>query len=259
MTASEWETSDNPVVLYDYLTYKTEMSNGIVKRHAYARLSKRKSRLLAVACCRGVCPDVCHDDIDYQGQLIIDVAERFADGLVIEAVRGRMARLISRSPPAGTTDIALEVINILWATIIAVPMVHEVILSSLALGLLPQTVATWIRDVAGNPLAPVVLPTTEPDCHNCNGYGTLEPLVCADCHGTGKQNATCPWLTWNDGTVPKLAETIYTKRAYHLCPILADALEDAGCHISSILRHLRDTSISHVRGCWAIDLLTCRT
>ena len=37
-------------------------------------------------------------------------------------------------------------------------------------------------------------------------------------------------------------------------PILADALEDAGCDDSDILSHCRSGPV-HVRGCWVVDLL----
>ena len=37
-------------------------------------------------------------------------------------------------------------------------------------------------------------------------------------------------------------------------PILADALEDAGCDNADFLNHCRSESL-HVRGCWALDLL----
>jgi hypothetical protein len=37
-------------------------------------------------------------------------------------------------------------------------------------------------------------------------------------------------------------------------PILADALEDAGCIETAMLNHCRDGG-GHVRGCWAIDRL----
>jgi hypothetical protein len=36
--------------------------------------------------------------------------------------------------------------------------------------------------------------------------------------------------------------------------VLADALEDAGCTNADLLDHLRGPG-SHVRGCWAVDLL----
>jgi hypothetical protein len=37
-------------------------------------------------------------------------------------------------------------------------------------------------------------------------------------------------------------------------PILADAMEDAGCTDADILDHLRGPG-PHVRGCWVLDLL----
>jgi hypothetical protein len=62
------------------------------------------------------------------------------------------------------------------------------------------------------------------------------------------------WLAWNDGTVPKLAQTIYDDRRFDLLPILADALEEAGCDHADILTHCRGPG-PHVRGCWVVDLL----
>lgn len=63
-----------------------------------------------------------------------------------------------------------------------------------------------------------------------------------------------PWLTWNSSTVPKIAQAIYDDRAFDRMPILADALEDAGCDNADILNHCRSGS-EHVRGCWVLDLL----
>jgi len=41
-------------------------------------------------------------------------------------------------------------------------------------------------------------------------------------------------------------------------PILADALQDAGCNNDDILDHCRGSG-QHVRGCWVIDLLLGKT
>ncbi len=60
--------------------------------------------------------------------------------------------------------------------------------------------------------------------------------------------------TWNNGTVPKLAQTIYDDRRYDIMPILGDALEDAGCTDVQILDHCRGPG-PHVRGCWVVDLI----
>jgi hypothetical protein len=60
------------------------------------------------------------------------------------------------------------------------------------------------------------------------------------------------WLT---DTVRALARGIYEQKAFERMPILADALQDAGCENEDILNHCRDTACDHVRGCWVLDLL----
>ena len=62
------------------------------------------------------------------------------------------------------------------------------------------------------------------------------------------------WLAWQAGTVPKLATLIYGAKRFDELPVLADALEEAGCTDADIISHLRDPG-PHVRGCWALDLV----
>ncbi len=62
------------------------------------------------------------------------------------------------------------------------------------------------------------------------------------------------WQTWHAGTIPRLAEGIYQERAFDRLPVLADALEEAGCADPAILAHCREPG-EHVRGCWVVDLL----
>ena len=71
-------------------------------------------------------------------------------------------------------------------------------------------------------------------------------LRCASVHSAS--------LSWNGGTVLKLAQCIYDERAFDRLPILADALEEAGCTEQAILDHCRGPG-PHVRGCWVIDLI----
>jgi len=80
-----------------------------------------------------------------------------------------------------------------------------------------------VRDIFGNPFSPV----------------TLDPR-------------------WRSETVVALAGGIYAERAFDRMPILADALEDAGCDHADILNHCRGDG-PHVRGCWVVDLLLGRT
>jgi hypothetical protein len=59
------------------------------------------------------------------------------------------------------------------------------------------------------------------------------------------------WLT---STAVDLAHTMYESRDFSPMPILADALEEAGCGDADVLAHCRGDG-PHVRGCWVVDLL----
>jgi hypothetical protein len=92
-----------------------------------------------------------------------------------------------------------------------------------ALSLLEDWPKGWlVREVAGNPFRPA----------------RIDPA----------------WLSWNGETVVHIARSIYDERAFGRLPILADALEDAGCDDTDILNHCRGDG-PHVRGCWVVDLL----
>ena len=74
-----------------------------------------------------------------------------------------------------------------------------------------------IRDIFGNPFRPV----------------TFDP-------------------NWRTSTVVALAQQMYDSRDFAPMPILADALQDAGCEHPDILAHCRGEG-PHVRGCWVVD------
>jgi hypothetical protein len=63
-----------------------------------------------------------------------------------------------------------------------------------------------------------------------------------------------PDQTWLTATVVSIAQAIYDDRAFDRLPIVADALEEAGCTNADILGHCRSPG-PHVRGCWVVDLL----
>jgi hypothetical protein len=54
--------------------------------------------------------------------------------------------------------------------------------------------------------------------------------------------------------VAHVVQGIYDEHRFGDLPILADALEDAGCGDSEILGHCRGPR-PHARGCWVLDLL----
>ena len=59
---------------------------------------------------------------------------------------------------------------------------------------------------------------------------------------------------WRTPTAVALARGIYDDRAFDRLPILADALQDAGCDNEEVLNHCRGPG-PHVRGCWVVDLI----
>jgi hypothetical protein len=60
---------------------------------------------------------------------------------------------------------------------------------------------------------------------------------------------------WRSDTAVPLAKHIYEARDFSAMPILADALQDAGCEREAVLAHCRDPQQVHVRGCWVVDLV----
>jgi hypothetical protein len=62
------------------------------------------------------------------------------------------------------------------------------------------------------------------------------------------------WLRWQDGCVVRLARAIAADGAFDRLPMLADALEEAGCTHPDILAHCRQPG-AHGGACWVVDAL----
>jgi hypothetical protein len=60
---------------------------------------------------------------------------------------------------------------------------------------------------------------------------------------------------WRTDTAVSLAKQMYESREFSAMPILADAIQDAGCDSTAVLDHCRDPHATHVRGCWVVDLV----
>lgn len=74
----------------------------------------------------------------------------------------------------------------------------------------------------------------------------------------GSDMIQAEWLTWNCGTVLNIARAIAPARTWDDLPILADALEEAGCDNQEILTHCRERHLGlgpTPSGCWVIDAI----
>jgi hypothetical protein len=112
-----------------------------------------------------------------------------------------------------------------------------------------------LRELFGGWLGPVGEETTWLPGGLPRGLHRLDrPEVWCRLPGVRPPSLRPEWLAWNDGTALRLARLIDDEGAYHLLPILGDALEDAGCDDGELLRHCRGDG-PHLRGCWVVDLL----
>lgn len=58
---------------------------------------------------------------------------------------------------------------------------------------------------------------------------------------------------WRTRAAVALARTLYESGDFATIPVLADALQDAGCEDPDVLGHCRDPDQPHVRGCWVVE------
>jgi hypothetical protein len=199
------------------------------------KATKRKLRLFAVACCQRIA----HLLLDPRSQAALWAAERLAEGERKSAGRelGVAAEAYYDASGKGCRDARFAACQVVAPS--ARGAARYTAANALAAVRWDQRRDTRIkkgtnapsrvekaaqlslmRDIFGNPFRPVKLDRT--------------------------------WLT---SDVLALARGIYAERAFDRMPILADALQDAGCANEDVLAHCRDTQLTHVRGCWVVDLL----
>ncbi len=226
MTEAEWLASIDPDPMLDFLRGKA---------------SDRKLRLFACACVRRVWLRMEEAVVPEE----VEKSERFADG---EASKQELRAARSQLGARGGYSAAWAANNALHAVLeseaevaarraishaadflyfLTIEEKHPALSENRGAAVAAREVerrelTDVVREVFGNPFRP--------------------------------QSIESSWLTWNDETVVRLSEAIYEARAFDQMPILADALQDAGCHDTKILNHCRQPG-PHVRGCWIIDML----
>ena len=210
---------------------------GVARRKA----GRRKLRLLACALCRSVWERL----TDPRIRSAVEAAERFAEGNATDAERAEaeaqgfaamhdLQRQAREADPDSSVARAARMGSLYLAgtalTVVSGSPARDIATAVAAVvrtwGSVPDSVSSeLVREVFGNPFRPV----------------RVDPS----------------WLAWDGGTVRKLARSVHDEQAVERLPILADALEEAGCADAQLLAHLRGPG-PHFRGCWAVDLLLGR-
>lgn len=223
MTDAEWVVCTNPTLMLEFLKGKP---------------CGRKLRLFACACCRLVW----HLLVDERSRGAVEAAERLADGLIADgeaqaafAAACDASIAVRRSP-----DASPETMLRLRRQPAPDKVRRAVYKAAFAVGHGVEDVQAHIRgsksDLVDGPMRSRLL-------RDIFGPLPFRPVAIAP-----------GWYSWNDGTIPKLAEAIYQERVFDSLPVLADALEEAGCTDAEILSHLRGPG-PHTRGCWPLDLI----
>jgi hypothetical protein len=233
VTEADYLTCSDPTKLLDYL-------------RADEKLSERKARLFAVACCRRIW----HVLTDERSRQAVEVAERLADG----------------HGDATEVDVHYDAAFSVFSTAKAADSYYgasdhtdQFAFAAAAWSLHPAPDQAFPRDVAGF-AAEVRRTHPDPGISEKAAQCNLLRDLFADPRASPARLDPA-WLAWNDGTVVRLAEGVYDERdptsgylnAARL-GVLADALEDAGATETELLAHLRGPG-PHVRGCWAVDAL----
>jgi len=232
----EWEASSNPEDMLHALVCMGITAEQDLSTQPH---TARRTRLAACGCTR----EVWHL-LDEQGRSVVEVAERYVDGLATEeelvAADGLATSMIDDAvKPIDLVSYVASDLDYYLRQIVAysrpdyskdwgVPDLH-------------QRQAVVFRDVYRNPYKAARVAWV---LNEANGNKVIHPAISHIYY-------------WNGQTVPRLAADIYAKADFGRMKILGDALEDAGCEDAEMLEHARSAG-PHVKGCWLLDYLLGR-
>jgi hypothetical protein len=186
----------------------------------------RKRRLLGVAVYRAVA----HLARNRRSDRAADAAERFADGEItadeLRAAGAEAHAAVLGSEPA-------------W------PAAH------------PARCAAYCLTLPDDPLPLNLFGNADAAARAAGETPDDAPLIREVFPNPLRPPPKLAWLARASAAVRGLAETAYAGKRWEVLPILADAMQDAGCTDEAALAHLRSPG-PHARGCWALDAVLGR-
>jgi hypothetical protein len=220
MTEQEWLACTDPTPMLAFLG---------------GRVGRRKFRLFACGCVRLVW----HLLRDPRSRQAVETAERYADGRAsrgqLRAAKAEASRAVGSSwGPGAAREAAWAAASCVgwWGGGEANVPVHAV--AAAVYDVLRPGMAVTAAQVAAD--------------QRCSQAALLRDLL----DNPFRPVAFDP--SWRTRTASAVAQVIYDGRDFSLLPVLADALEDAGCEEPEVLAHCRGGG-EHVRGCWVADLV----
>jgi hypothetical protein len=235
MTETEWLDGSAPGEMFEY-----------VQEHPRRRLV----RLFCLACCRRVWGSLA-DDRSRAAVLAMEAEVERRDSPLLyesEAVQpdvwlvARMAAVAVRNAdaPLVAARHAAESVVLTAAGGTGGPL-------GLPLNAAIQAACEALQDAASRLTSPPDFDDPDP------GEESVQRELIRDIFGNPFRSIAFSPL-WRTDTAVSLARQMYDAREFSAMPILADALQDAGCDSAEILDHCRGAG-PHVRGCWVVDLV----
>jgi hypothetical protein len=236
MTEEQWLTCPDPNRLIGFLSDCAEPELGLEKT---LPPDGRRFRLFAAGCCRRIE----HFLTDSRSLQALAVLERYLDGNAAEADReaaNRAAELVQVAEDPARRYAAEAVCHALF---------------SLPAYLIAEVYRVSVRAAHAAGCA-VASPTLDERAfwNAVRAEETAQADLLREIFGNHFRPVSFS-PSWRTDTALSLARQMYEARDFSAMPILADALQDAGCDSAELLDHLRDTGALHVRGCWALDLV----
>jgi hypothetical protein len=220
-------------------------------------LRGRKELLFGVACCRRVE----HLLRDRRGAEAMAAAEQYAEGL---------------TGPEYLRSVSAEIHQVAWTEVTQqrdVARSNGATFQDIALGRHDDELNVRVRHaatafffLAADDLPKRALAVT----FQCQKAGATPTPGAPNLWAVHEENVQCALLrdifgnpfrpvsfspSWRTDTVVALARQMYEAQDFSAMPILADALQDAGCDNEDVLGHCRERDPTHVRGCWVVDLV----
>lgn len=241
MTESEWQASNDPQMMLSHLRD--------------AGVTDRKMRLFACACCRRVWDQF----PDRSNQDLVVAVEDYPDATFDHPVIHAAAVASSACEGECSGVPAYWVAKYLgrgFYKFTAAMSAAIVAAKAMALGergyrRRVEEALYWAESRDEVPATSVGLPRPVPDSVGAEAAAQAGLLRCV----FGSPFSPAQFQTaWRTEAVLLLAREAYQSRDFSAMPVLADALEEAGCTDETVLSHCRSPGV-HARGCHVVDFV----